>query len=187
MADNDEDLNLPRAAINKIIKQHLPQTRVSVEARELIVSCCNEFIHLLSSESNDICNKQAKKTIMPDHVLSALKSLGFDPYVDECQQVLDECKNVALEKKKGKSKLENLGIPEDELLRQQQELFAEAQRKYEEEQWQQYQEMQQQQQQQYHESAQHHQMVYDMQNPPPHPGPYPLNLEPTSYPQLPPQ
>ena len=33
-------------------------------------------------------------------------------------------KNMAIKKRKGSSKLENLGIPEEELYRQQQELFA---------------------------------------------------------------
>lgn len=32
-----------------------------------------EFIHLLSSESNDICEKGNKKTIAPEHVIAALK------------------------------------------------------------------------------------------------------------------
>ena len=48
----------------------LLQVRVSNEARELIVTCCNEFIHLVSSEANEICNKNTKKTIMPEHVLN---------------------------------------------------------------------------------------------------------------------
>uniref|UniRef100_H2Y7B0 Protein Dr1 n=1 Tax=Ciona savignyi TaxID=51511 RepID=H2Y7B0_CIOSA len=125
MAEED-DLNLPRAAINKMIKEILPQVRVSNEARELVVACCNEFIHLLASEANDICNKNTKKTIMPEHVLDALEALGFGTYVQRCREVLQECKHVAQKKRKGSSRLENLGIPEEELLRQQQELFAQA-------------------------------------------------------------
>lgn len=31
-----------------------------------------EFIHLISSEANDICEKGAKKTIAPEHVVKAL-------------------------------------------------------------------------------------------------------------------
>ena len=40
--------------------------------------CCTapyvaaEFVHLVSSEANEICNKDNKKTIAPDHVLKAL-------------------------------------------------------------------------------------------------------------------
>ena len=40
--------------------------------RELILSCCTEFIHLVSSEANDICNTQNKKTINAEHVLQGL-------------------------------------------------------------------------------------------------------------------
>ena len=40
--------------------------------------------------------------------------------------MLEECKHVALKKRRGSSRLENLGIPEEELLRQQQELFAQV-------------------------------------------------------------
>lgn len=124
--NEEDDLNLPRAAINKLIKETLPQVRVSIEARDLIAQCCNEFIHLVSSEANEICNKQTKKTIMPEHVIEALKALGFSSYVEECRGVLTECKHVAMKRRRGSSRLENLGIPEEELLRQQQELFAQA-------------------------------------------------------------
>lgn len=54
----------------------------------------------------------------------ALESLGFGSYISEVKEVLQECKTVALKRRKASSRLENLGIPEEELLRQQQELFA---------------------------------------------------------------
>ena len=41
-------------------------------------------------------------------------------------QVLSECKETAAKKRRQSTRLENLGIPEEELLRQQQELFAKA-------------------------------------------------------------
>lgn len=55
---------------------------------------------------------------------AALESLGFGSYITEVKDVLQECKTVALKRRKASSRLENLGIPEEELLRQQQELFA---------------------------------------------------------------
>lgn len=66
---DDDELTLPRASINKMIKEILPNIRVANESRELILNCCTEFIHLLSSEANDICNSQQKKTINSEHVL----------------------------------------------------------------------------------------------------------------------
>ena len=41
----------------------------------LILTPCStlEFIHLLSSEANEICEKESKKTIAPEHIISALQ------------------------------------------------------------------------------------------------------------------
>ncbi|XP_077561325.1 protein Dr1-like isoform X1 [Haemaphysalis longicornis] len=122
----DEELTVPRAAMNKMIKELLPNVRIANEARELILACCTEFIHHLSTEANDICNRQQKKTISADHVLGALDSLGFGAYRQDAEAVLKDCKAVAAKRRRQSTRLENLGIPEEELLRQQQELFAQA-------------------------------------------------------------
>jgi histone H3/H4 len=73
-ANDDDELTLPRASINKMIKEILPNIRVANESRELILNCCTEFIHLISSEANDICNNQQKKTINAEHVLQGMTS-----------------------------------------------------------------------------------------------------------------
>ena len=65
---DDEDLSVPRAALNKMIKELLPSVRVANEARELVLNCCTEFIHFVATEANEICNKQQKKTISHEHV-----------------------------------------------------------------------------------------------------------------------
>jgi hypothetical protein len=57
-------------------------------------------------------------------LISALDTLGFGAYKEDATEVLKEAKAVAAKKRRGSSRLENLGIPEEELLRQQQELFA---------------------------------------------------------------
>ncbi|KAK7862582.1 hypothetical protein R5R35_004193 [Gryllus longicercus] len=121
---DDDELTLPRASINKMIKEILPNIRVANESRELILNCCTEFIHLLSSEANDICNTQQKKTINAEHVLQALDRLGFGDYRADAEAVLRDCKAAAAKRRRQSMRLENLGIPEEELLRQQQELFA---------------------------------------------------------------
>ncbi len=46
------------------------------DSRELILNCCTEFIHLISSEANEVCNQRNKKTINAEHVLEALDRLG---------------------------------------------------------------------------------------------------------------
>lgn len=53
-----------------------------------------------------------------------MENLGFESYLSEVKDCVDEAKEVASKKRRQSTKLENLGIPEEELLRQQQELFA---------------------------------------------------------------
>lgn len=52
-----------------------------------MIECCVEFITMISSEANDIAEKEAKKTIACEHVKTALEEFGFGNYVDEIMQV----------------------------------------------------------------------------------------------------
>lgn len=74
----EDELTLPRASINKMIKELIPNVRVANESRELILNCCTEFIHLIASEANEICNQSKKKTINADHVLKGGGFLGME-------------------------------------------------------------------------------------------------------------
>jgi len=148
----EDELTLPRAAVNKMIKEMIPNIRVSNDARELVLNCCTEFIHLVSSEANDICNKQTKKTISPEHIIAALESLGFTDYVQDVKEVYEQFKTQTQTRKKI-SKSKNLGVSEEELLQQQQALIAQARYQQAQEEWLQMQ-MQQQQLQQQQQMAQ---------------------------------
>jgi histone H3/H4 len=77
-------LTLYLATVQKIVSEILPaSTGVSFtkEARDLLIECCVEFITLVSSEANEISEKEAKKTIACDHITKALDTLGFGDYV----------------------------------------------------------------------------------------------------------
>jgi len=129
MGDSDhetDEITIPRAAMNKMIKELCPQIRVANEARELILNCCTEFIHLVSSEANDICNNQQKKTINAEHVLIALEKLGYGDFRKDAEDALAECKEVADKRKRQNKRLDQMGVSQEELRRQQQELFAKA-------------------------------------------------------------
>ncbi len=41
------------------------------------LASCLEFIHLISSEANEICEQDSKKTIAPEHIIGALKVRFF--------------------------------------------------------------------------------------------------------------
>lgn len=126
MASNekdDEEPTIPRASINKLIKDIVPDIRVANDAREFISQCCSEFIHKVTREANSICESQQKKTMSHEHVLKALDQLGFSEYRAEAEAVVNDCKG---KRRRQSTRLEHLGIPEDELFRQQQELFLRA-------------------------------------------------------------
>ena len=73
-----------------------PQTGVGFakEARDLLIECCVEFITLISSEANEISEKEAKKTIACDHITKALEQLGFSDYVPAVMEAAAEHKEV---------------------------------------------------------------------------------------------
>lgn len=129
MSDNDDEFCIPRSAMYKLVKELVPQVRLSGEAKDLIVTACNEFIHLLATEANQVCEKQSKKLILPDHVLAALDNLGFSEYKDDCLEVMRQMQEETDKRKKLRNRLEKPGIPEEELMRRQNELFAEARKK----------------------------------------------------------
>lgn len=51
-----------------------------------------EFITLISSEANDIAEREAKKTIAAEHVTKALEELGFEGYVPDIKDEAAEHK-----------------------------------------------------------------------------------------------
>lgn len=130
-----DDLSLPKATVQKIISEILtplsPDTSFSKDARDLLIDCCVEFITLISSEANDIAEKDAKKTIASEHVVKALKDLGFEEYVDSILEVAQEHREHLKSREKKQTKLEQSGLSQEELLRQQEELFGRARERFE--------------------------------------------------------
>ena len=76
-SSEEDDKCVPRAAVFKMIKDCTPQIRVSGEAKEFFVQCCNEFIHTLSLQANSVCEQQAKKLIHPDHIVTGKDFIEF--------------------------------------------------------------------------------------------------------------
>ncbi|KAF5388196.1 hypothetical protein D9615_000195 [Tricholomella constricta] len=127
----DDDLSLPKATVAKMISDLLPSDVVCAkETRDLVIECCVEFIHLISSEANEICEQESKKTIAPEHIIAALKRLGFDSFTTEVEDVLKDHKQQQKDREKKVSKFEQSGMTEEELLAKQEELFAASRAKF---------------------------------------------------------
>ncbi len=137
------------ATVQKIVGEILSGSSgiaFSKEARDVLIECCVEFITLISSEANEISEKEAKKTIACDHIIKALDQLGFSEYVPAVLEAAAEHKEVQKVctplntpismfsttnsdnqgREKKANKLEQSGMTLEELERLQQEQFAAA-------------------------------------------------------------
>ncbi|KAJ3016963.1 negative cofactor 2 transcription regulator complex subunit ncb2 [Thoreauomyces humboldtii] len=122
----EEDLSLPKATVAKLIHEMMPSDIVCAkETRDLIAECCVEFIHLISTQANEQCEKEAKKTIAGEHVIKALQELGFDEYVPEVQEAYTEHTKSTEERTKGLKK-KDTGYTPEELEEMQAAMFAKA-------------------------------------------------------------
>jgi histone H3/H4 len=83
------------ATVQKIVTEILPPSSglaFGKDARDLLIECCVEFITLISSEANEISEKESKKTIACEHITKALEQLGFGDYVHDIMEVASEHK-----------------------------------------------------------------------------------------------
>lgn len=135
------------ATVQKIVSEILPQNSgiaFGKDARDLLIECCVEFITLISSEANEISEKEAKKTIACEHITKALEQLGFGEYVSDILDVASEHKEalkvfhksrssfrrsiliIFQGREKKANKLEQSGMSTEELLALQEAAFKEA-------------------------------------------------------------
>jgi len=128
----DDELSLPKATVAKMISEMLPnEVSCAKDTRDLVIECCVEFIHLISSEANEICEKESKKTIAPEHIITALKTLGFGDFITDVEDVLKDHKKLQKDREKKVSKFEQSGLTEEELQAQQEALFAASRARFE--------------------------------------------------------
>ncbi|TVY90468.1 Negative cofactor 2 complex subunit beta [Lachnellula willkommii] len=130
------DLSKPRvliiisvATVQKIVTEILPPSSglaFGKDARDLLIECCVEFITLISSEANEISEKESKKTIACEHITKALEQLGFGDYVQDIMEVASEHKEQLKGREKKVNKLEQSGLSTEQLLAMQEEAFRDA-------------------------------------------------------------
>ncbi|XP_057450062.1 nuclear transcription factor Y subunit B-6-like [Lotus japonicus] len=78
----EQDQYMPIANVIRIMRRTLPpQAKISDEAKETIQECVSEFISFVTSEANERCQKEQRKTVSAEDVLWAFGKLGFDDYL----------------------------------------------------------------------------------------------------------
>ncbi|GAX73035.1 hypothetical protein CEUSTIGMA_g487.t1 [Chlamydomonas eustigma] len=128
----DDEVSLPKATLQKLVKDFMPEDmRVAGDTVEMLVNCCTEFVQLLSSEANEVATREKKNTIQPEHVMTALKELGFTSFEAEVALAWEQHKEEAKTASSHKAALrktgaDQLGYTEAEQIAMQQQMFAAA-------------------------------------------------------------
>ncbi|XP_075925464.1 protein Dr1-like [Petromyzon marinus] len=128
-AHEADQVTLPYASVQRLVGELVPCLRLTAGARDLLRMACTRFVRHVSSEANTACAHAQRKTISPEHVIQALERLGLAGSMGELRACHAEFRALALSRRRRATRrLEALGVPELELLRQQQALIEQARR-----------------------------------------------------------
>ncbi|GER52834.1 nuclear transcription factor Y subunit B3 [Striga asiatica] len=79
----EQDRFMPIANVIRIMRRILPpHAKISDDAKETIQECVSEYISFITSEANDRCQREQRKTITAEDILWAMSKLGFDDYIE---------------------------------------------------------------------------------------------------------
>ncbi|CAK9156799.1 unnamed protein product [Ilex paraguariensis] len=79
----EQDRFMPIANVIRIMRKILPpHAKISDDAKETIQECVSEYISFITSEANERCQHEQRKTITAEDVLWAMSKLGFDDYIE---------------------------------------------------------------------------------------------------------
>ena len=109
----EQDRFLPIANIARIMKKVLPaNAKIAKDGKECIQECVSEFISFITSEwvsllpeneiiaenvhfrASDKCQQEKRKTINGDDVIFAMRTLGFDNYIEPLRAYLQKYREV---------------------------------------------------------------------------------------------
>lgn len=91
----EQDRFMPIANVIRIMRKVLPtHAKISDDAKETIQECVSEYISFITSEANDRCQREQRKTITAEDVLWAMSKLGFDDYVEPLTIYLQKYREI---------------------------------------------------------------------------------------------
>ncbi|OAY65835.1 Nuclear transcription factor Y subunit B-6 [Ananas comosus] len=79
----EQDRLMPIANVIRIMRRVLPtHAKIADDAKETMQECVSEYISFITSEANERCQREQRKTITADDILWAMSRLGFQDYVE---------------------------------------------------------------------------------------------------------
>ncbi|XP_075249856.1 uncharacterized protein LOC142342420 [Convolutriloba macropyga] len=101
MATRPEDLNLPATVVTKLVKDSLPaHVNVSKEARVAIGRAASIFVLYTTANANNVAASEKRKTITPEDILSAMRDMEMDQFVNPLRKCLDAYRKCSTTKPK---------------------------------------------------------------------------------------
>nr|AEG76897.1 putative transcription factor H2A superfamily protein [Linum usitatissimum] len=86
-----QDEYMPLANILRIMRRVLPaNAKITDDAKESIQKCVSELISIVTVEANESCQREHRRTVTAEDLLSAMGRLGFDNYVDTLTLYLEK-------------------------------------------------------------------------------------------------
>lgn len=86
---------MPIANVIRIMRKVLPaHAKIADDAKETIQECVSEYISFITSEANDRCQREQRKTITAEDVLWAMSKLGFDEYIEPLSLYLQRYREI---------------------------------------------------------------------------------------------
>lgn len=90
MVERIEDLNLPNAVVNRLMKEAIPDgVAISKEAKSALTRAASVFVLYLTTTATNIASKKKVKTLAPAHVFGALEEIEFESFVEPLQNFLE--------------------------------------------------------------------------------------------------
>ncbi|XP_057872975.1 nuclear transcription factor Y subunit B-1 isoform X1 [Cryptomeria japonica] len=78
----EQDRYMPVANVIRIMRKVLPpHAKIADDAKDTMQECVSEFINFITSEANERCKQEQRKTITADDLLWSMYKLGFEDYV----------------------------------------------------------------------------------------------------------
>lgn len=129
---SDEDTNLPRATVDKLIHDSLRKPfMVSRETKNALKEACHLFINRIVTEANAVCEVEKKKIIANQHIYKAYTKYGFASYIEPCQAAASDYDEYSRHRPSRQNKFKDSGKTLDELHEDQMRLFQAAKKEQE--------------------------------------------------------
>ncbi|XP_059613918.1 DNA polymerase epsilon subunit 3 [Phlebotomus argentipes] len=115
MVDKIEDLSLPGAIVQRIVKDALPDgVNVGKEARNVLGRAASVFVIYLTASATNTARSHSRKAITGQDILDALEEMEFEDFLEPLKEFQEAFRKSEQEKKNRKKESKATAQNEEE-------------------------------------------------------------------------